>query len=1234
MADEGHSEKLVDLQMEKPTKTANNPESRIEEISAPNEIRSLTDDTLREDSNLSNLKITRLVKTVSRPFSIDKSNLTTTQETLDQVKEKLINLHNILLTYESSDSEQTKKCPSSKNCVTNKDSKLNIDVKENLSKEIKNCNDSEKFENLAQTSSSSVESDSNLSDTPNKTVIHNPNYNPVNFSDFDSEDEKTEKFLETESKISTNTFTKIESKSNLSNVKSELLETFKANLNNDRITSQIANNTNYKLEENFIPMDTSEDQFSQSSSQIEFLDEIFDNQLPTFSQIKNTIIPEIKLKVDEENLKKLGTIKNIPKYLEANNKSENETKKDNIQKIKEIDFEREIDNFQTLDVLPEEQSASSLTETASKKSDEDQNLGENSKTLLSSASSEYFSFVNLTHKEKMDKNFKNELWENRNELIDQSTINETENNDQELVKSGYNKIMYLKKENDYQTRKQETNKETEDKEIINQKDTEIKEKSKMEYQIESVPINYKLDSEIKRLNRNFTSASDSSSDESLTQFIRELTSDKIKSTQVFKETKFSLNFIKSHEKLFNIEEGQEQESVLSLQRCPGSISITDNESTENVLKCLNNDSLLNSKTNNSTEIKANFKNDKNKTDELKEIGNINVNKDETKVNKKIIDENSTEKIENKSITAILETKKESKELLEAKNKDFVNFDNKSEDQEKIDNSLSNLISNPSSTLYFTLSPSDGKSDINLLTIPISKTNSKSQESIFQNSNELPENKEEAKIYVNEQEGKINVKKCKQSTEVMLIDLSDNNSSKLIKSEIKNVSKIEKLNILDEIFEKKDNAKFENECLIPKKIQSINDLRADNNNIEFETNNQNMSGNILIKKSTNDSLTKKMEISETNKFSHCTSAPVLQREETKKNSNLNLEKPKNNTEMSAHPMKNSTKRDEFVEKFVDKRGTNKLTENSSTKQLRTKSFLNLNLSKGKSENSLQRRSRSFASPRMIQTFLDSNRNANNDLENINNEKRRVTSRTSLKSMESQKSSRSCIPILKSRLENLRKHEPKSRYRSPTRGPLTINPAPDELDLQDTNYFNNEINVPKKNNNEKSFGDNTGQVINLPKHPKPDEKTVIYINIMNGQDQSTRKVVNPKKFLEFMKDREMNIDKEKRENFQFPNSIPERNESSLKKNNPSKFLFHVEQKEREVSVKPSVMDNSTSISDFPQFCNSGNKFKIFDVPEELTKEEYIHLLDLLNQDPNLEQLRKMHTLCSKLGLGFQE
>ncbi|XP_051153487.1 probable serine/threonine-protein kinase DDB_G0282963 [Leptopilina boulardi] len=1239
--------------MEKSNKTENSRELRINEMNSTNKIQLLTDDTLKKDSNLSNSKIIFLAKTESRP-SNDKSNLTTTQETLDQVKEKLKNLHDILLTYESSDCEQD--CPLNKSGILNNDKKLNksnlkTKKKENkIFEEIPNSNESEQFESLVDSCSSSiVEINSKLFNKSNK-IITDSNYNRTEFSEFESDEEETEKILETESKISSNTFTKIKSKTNILEVKSDLLvESFDKNLNiNQKTMSQIENNTNQEV----IPMDTSDDQFSQSSSQTELSNnEILDNQLPSL-QNKNNPFPQGKLEINKEKISKNLKINKILKSLETNNKNIIETNNENIQNLEEVN-NKNISNsgetnknnpqisdtndsdslnrknvFQTkfLDILPEEQSASSLTESTSKKSDEEnENLCENSKTLLSSASSEYFSFVNLSHKEKITKNLKPELWENNNEFqIDNQSliINKTVDNLSQEKKNvndckhypNSKQITFLKKEKSNQD-KTEIKEEQLKEKLYEEKYKELT-KEMEEKQIECK--NYKIDSEIKRINRNFTSTNDSSSDESIVQFIRELTSDKVKTAHVFKETKFNNNFTKSNEKLFNIEEAQEQESVLSLQRRPGSFSLTNNESKENIFKSLNTNTPSNS------EITSNFQNEKNET------RNINISKTNEQI---YIQENSENKLAFDSQLLIKTDKEELKneqQILKNNNDKSIN-----EILKMKKDPIKNLKSQNQNDNFQTSNPStSSESKENLSIIKLSKMNPEAQEVILKNNNKSLENNEETKRKTkrHEKEAKIHEKEIQEQKEVMLIDLFNDTSKPVTKTQIPDN---EKLNILDEILEEKNN---ENKCcLIPNKIPSIHELNLNNNQSDSEsfalTNSQNYlstSGNSLYEKSTNNSQTIKTKCSE-NKFSQCTSAPALQ-DNTKKSStinNLNNEKMKKTPENLTKSQKNSITRDKLMEKFVN----NEKIINSSIKQLRAKSYLNLNLNKEKSENPLQRRSRSFASPRMIQRDFngDSKDKYCKDLKNPI--ERQLTSRSSLKSMELQKSSKSYIPILKSRLENIRK-EPKPRYRSPTRGPLTINPAPDELDYKVTRYLNDGINLSEQNNNnnnnnEKSYGDNTGTYLQNEEHSKPDEKTYIYINIMTGHDQSTRKVVNPKKFLEFMKDREMKItNKEKNSNF----------DEELKKNHLNRVLFHVEQKEREVSVKPSVMDNSTSISDFPQLCNNenrdGNRFKIFDVPEELTKDEYIHLLDLLNQDSNLEQLKKMHSLCSKLGLGFQE
>lgn len=1229
--DEGHLEKLEPLEMEKLTKTEDGRESRIEEMSSINEIQSLTtDDILKEYSNLSNSKITFPAKSESRPSSIDKSNLTSTQETLDQVKEKLKNLHDILLTYESSDCEQ-----SNKNCPLNKEpiSNLKIDTKEKKIEEISICYDSEQFESLNQSSTSS----------PSSFVTNSKLFTTQN------EEIEKEKCLETECKISSNTFTKIDSKCHLPELKSDLMiESNDKNLNNNQTTTnKIENDTNYNLYSNgytCIPMDTSDDQLSQSSSQTEFaIDEILDNRSPSLENKNNFQRQfETSKKINQER----SLVKKIPKSKEANkftskindeNISNLEMNVENIAKNCNFDRKTRIEsNFPN--ALSEERSISRLTETISKKSDEeeeeeDQNLDKNSKTLLSSASSEYFSFVNLSNREK-NSNLKSELWDdseidsqyktnkipedsNQGEQNDSEYYNnskqitflkkdkkseklqeekkykmekkeeeklekrrnhdEKNRNEKEKIKTEREKIQNVKEKNKNEKEKNKNVKEKNTNEELNEQLKEMTDQTKnVSEENQNETKNYKFDTEIKRINRNFASTTDSSSDESIVKFIKELTSDKVKSTQVFRETKFNKNFTKSTEKLFNIDEVQEQESVLSLQRRPGSFSLTENESKENIFKSLNDSLPLN------LEMTTNFPSKKTKT---KDTGNVTHKNLQDKVifdssdsqlikrDRRIINENLSEEKnpKSKSVNEILKIKKESESSKRIKSP--KSFNSESEKIDKFESSNRKTFTSPSSCCE--------KSEIIIL---------EAQESILKNDN---------KQEINQKYHKKEAKHQEQS-EIMLIDLSDDINRKSNFKSPKSISENEKYNIFDEILKENNIEK----CLIP----SVCELNINNNyNNQSESENfsatYTTSGNSIFEKP-NNSQTNKIKIPE-NKF-----LPQDFLLDDRK-----MKSPLNSPGRSPKILKNITTKDKLTEKCTS---NNEKTINSPTKQLRAKSNLNLNLNKEKLENPLQRRSRSFASPRMIQRDINKETNSENAIEN------QLISRTSLKSSESQKSSKSCIPILKSRLENIRK-EPKPRYRSPNRGPLTINPAPDELNYEVTKFLNNNLNTSENNNNnndnEKSFGDNTGCDLQKEEQ-KADEKTVIYINIMTGHDQSTRKVVNPKKFLELMKDRE---------NSKFPKNQLTTQINETKKN---QFSFHVEQKEREVSVKPSVIDNSTSISDFPQFCNEENRFKIFDVPEELTKEEYIHLLDLLNQDSNLEQLKKMHSLCSKLGLGFQE
>ncbi|XP_076228733.1 uncharacterized protein LOC143175141 [Nomia melanderi] len=294
-----------------------------------------------------------------------------------------------------------------------------------------------------------------------------------------------------------------------------------------------------------------------------------------------------------------------------------------------------------------------------------------------------------------------------------------------------------------------------------------------------------------------------------------------------------------------------------------------------------------------------------------------------------------------------------------------------------------------------------------------------------------------------------------------------------------------------------------------------------------------------------------------------------------------------------------------------------------------------------------------------------------------------------------SSRSCIPVLKSRLEAARKTENVTRSRSPARSPLTMTmlwrdnlsskshyATEESLKVEGTLKVNNqhlkEINNCIKNPDDIPSScaiDNT--IANTDSNITAQEQMVIYVNIFTKYDHNTTKIVDPNKFLEYIKNREMNIQKEtfdnkfdkKNENLA-TDSIEKKqsamhkivtivssvingnelnqnistdltaskaNSASLTNSLSSDKLKHlcflsVEQKEIDVTAKPSVTDTSTSITDLENISRTSesalNKFQICGTPKELNNDEYVALLEILHQEPNLAHLHELQNVCKKL------
>ena len=1341
---EGCLEKADDPKMER-LRTENDLQLYEDDLNSTKEIRGSeksTDGTFyswAENDTLENtprnksshflppsLSITFLTNTFPKTSSLDKStestfgdysnqySFTSTQETHHQVREKLESLHNVLLAYESKEGNKAEGNCILKDYILYKDAKskksskvsFNLDVTENLitDDETFNSSEFEQCESIIQSSSTSlsVQSYSNMFSIRQKVFVRNPNYNRSYISNTSSE-EKSD--LENSSNDSINTFTKIriESRENLSELNSDSRLNSNSRLNFDLALESHNQNyiTDHKME-NF-PMDVSDDQISRSSSQSECSTDENSDNLSTTALLKEALQFKDALLTQLE----------LEKEMKISQETTNEDEEHDFKKNSWL----KVDNyFQTkiLDIITEEQSASSSTEKTSKtfvmRQIEENNFshqGENSKSVLGSTSSEYLSFGNLSQNGSAnlpepeiepDKENKNDFQSEVPLLNNKRALNSEIRPDDLIKRSKY--ITQGEKEETWNVEDNDKKGLLVSKRFRNLKEEEIKEEKeekirgdKKQNKKQEGVTNYELDSNFQKnedQNSNAISQiSDSSSDESLIQFIRELTTDKAKAAKIFRESKLNLNSTKSKDKPSAISDAEEPESTLTLQRRPGSFSLAENQPKEKPLKTLKSDShsyfesansevelelltdcslpkYISGKIELDLVIKMKEKNKEFKTEhQIDKIvdNNIDMNKN------KIVDSVNSENIESgsnfalkdstlshRSINTAIERRicknlreesieeKKVKELTEisgTKNKLELQelVDNKCEyslkeeisenldSEEKVNESQSNLTSEPSSSLYFTAEPatSDIKLNFKYLTssTSFSKSNLEIQETIFEDLSEsLPENK----ICENDC---VEKEKAKDS-EAMLIDLSDNTPRekspntnletflKIPTNENKN-SKIKNLNILDADFMEKVE---EHLCLIPKKI-----------NENSESKDQDLSGIKEINISPN-----KIKTSEINKLPHYSSAPSLQR--------VPLIAKINSTNQSSRSLK-SNQNLKMVEesKTLSKRpGSRENSKEHSEK--REKSNENSNKEKQSSGDQNKRRSRSFASPRIIPPSPENSESIKSARDSTEvGQHIKLTSKTSIKSVDSQKSSRSSIPILKTRLENIRKKVHKSRSRSPTRGPLTISPRNDDTDLKEAREFKTRraTKGEKNDGNEKSFGDNTGTATNSLKdvRPKPNEKTVIYVNIRTDQNQSKRKVVDPRKFLEYVRSRELKniINENKSEESKILNAVSSLIKDALPiKNLQNKFSFQVEQQEREVSVKPSVTDNSTSVSDFLEFCDDGkqnkNKFKIFQIPEELTKEEYINLLDTLNQDPNLEQLKQMHQLCSKLGVGFQE
>ncbi|XP_078039130.1 uncharacterized protein LOC144471183 [Augochlora pura] len=302
----------------------------------------------------------------------------------------------------------------------------------------------------------------------------------------------------------------------------------------------------------------------------------------------------------------------------------------------------------------------------------------------------------------------------------------------------------------------------------------------------------------------------------------------------------------------------------------------------------------------------------------------------------------------------------------------------------------------------------------------------------------------------------------------------------------------------------------------------------------------------------------------------------------------------------------------------------------------------------------------------------------------------------KSLTPKTSSRSCIPILRSRLEAARKTENEARHRSPVRGPLTMTmfwkdnlsskshfATEESLKLEGTSEINDQY-VEQKNTCEIAANDAgslcvmDNKIANTDSTIVAQEQMVIYVNIFTKYDHNTTKIVDPSKFLKYARDKELNsqneamaIESKKRNEDFVSTSAVEEKQSAMHKiltivssvvngnelnqnlstdltasktnsepltNNLSNeklkqlCFLSVEQREIDVTAKPSVTDTSTSITDLGNVTRPSDtvlsKFQICGVPKELNNDEYIALLEILYQEPNMAHLHELQTICKRL------
>ncbi|XP_054014052.1 homeobox-like protein HDP1 [Hylaeus anthracinus] len=379
-------------------------------------------------------------------------------------------------------------------------------------------------------------------------------------------------------------------------------------------------------------------------------------------------------------------------------------------------------------------------------------------------------------------------------------------------------------------------------------------------------------------------------------------------------------------------------------------------------------------------------------------------------------------------------------------------------------------------------------------------------------------------------------------------------------------------------------------------------------------------------------------------------------------------------------------------------------NSSVEAKRNKEH-NIKLDKKRSQSQIAFRSNASANHVTSQSF-ESPRNANT-INHAHSLETKLKTRAKPLLLTPKTSSKSCIPVLKSRLEAARRSENETRPKSPVRGPLTMTMLwRDNLCSKNENVMEESIKLEGKSENNEytdeinSYGEKTDDSKNhtdkqdlmkasytiqnlsenIDSNISPQDQMVIYVHIYTKYDKNAAKIIDPNKFLEYVKNRELNEYKENQSNktdVTFSADSIEKEKSIMNKivtivssiingneldenispdpstpltksglladtlSNPKLkhiCVLSVEQREIDVTAKPSVIDTSTSISDLEKVSGTSesvlNKFQICGTPKELNNDEYMALLEILHQEPNIVHLQELRNICKKLVSEYQK